>query len=132
MEKVELVKLFRPIRLVSNGTSIERSQPCEIAHSPHGSHISQGQLVPSRKRDEHHRFANGTGQGWALQSQPSGNRSLYFSQKTVPVGEEDMLCPDEQSETGVRVFAVQVQSLVDHYECRGTILLSCREFIPVH
>jgi hypothetical protein len=29
-----------------------------------------------------------------------------------------------------RVFAVQVQSLIEHYECRGTKLVASHIFIP--
>jgi hypothetical protein len=52
-----------------------------------------------------------------------------------------MLCPDEQSETGARVFAVfALRSLgevghgtnfIEHYVCRGTRLISGREFVTV-
>jgi hypothetical protein len=44
---------------------------------------------------------------------------------------ESMLCPDEQSETGARVFAVMVQSLDEHYECRDTKQVKSRFFVTM-
>jgi hypothetical protein len=75
---------------------------------------------------------NGTAiKGVCVTRRPSGHLSRYFRQETVTVGKEGMPCPDECSETGARVFAVMVQSLVEYYECRGTKQVASRFFVTM-
>jgi hypothetical protein len=77
-------------------------------------------------------LTNGTAiKGVCVTRRPSGHLSRYFRQKTVTVGKEGMLCPDEQSETGARVFAVQAVNIVEHYECRGTKQVASRVFVTI-
>jgi hypothetical protein len=55
-----------------------------------------------------------------LAAQPAGYESWYFSRKVVPAA----------SRHGA-VFASHGTNFIEHWQCRGTSLLSGQEFLPV-